>query len=112
MCGSLNAAIKSSARFLHACRERVQRRRCPPAMSSDAPRYVQIFNTLSRRMETGTYSVDTRLPTESELCDEFNASRFTVREALRRLVEQGMVQRQQGAGSNDNSAQPPARNVH
>ena len=41
-------------------------------MSSDAPRYVQIFNTLSRRMETGKYSVDTRLPTESELCDEFN----------------------------------------
>ncbi len=39
------------------------------------------------------------LPTESELCEEFNASRFTVREALRRLVAQGMVQRRQGAGS-------------
>ena len=81
-------------------------------MSSDAPRYVQIFNTLSRRMETGTYSVDTRLPTESELCDEFNASRFTVREALRRLVEQGMVQRRQGAGSIVISATPQARYVH
>lgn len=81
-------------------------------MSSDAPRYVQIFNTLSRRMETGTYSVDTRLPTESELCDEFNASRFTVREALRRLVEQGMVQRRQGAGSIVVSATPQARYVH
>jgi GntR family transcriptional regulator len=81
-------------------------------MSSDAPRYVQIFNTLSRRMETGKYSVDTRLPTESELCDEFNASRFTVREALRRLVEQGMVQRRQGAGSIVISATPQARYVH
>src|SRR5690348_10963646 len=78
-------------------------------MSSDAPRYVQIFNTLSRRMETGTYSVDTRLPTESELCDEFNASRFTVREALRRLVERGMVQRRQGAGSIVISMTPQAR---
>ncbi|MBS0536670.1 MAG: GntR family transcriptional regulator [Proteobacteria bacterium] len=81
-------------------------------MSSDAPRYVQIFNTLSRRMESGRYSVDTRLPTESELCDEFNASRFTVREALRRLVEQGMVQRRQGAGSIVISATPQARYVH
>lgn len=81
-------------------------------MSSDAPRYVQIFNTLSRRMETGKYSVDTRLPTESELCDEFNASRFTVREALRRLVEQGMVQRRQGAGSIVISTTPQARYVH
>src|SRR6185437_16131454 len=90
----------------------VDGRRSRAAMSSDAPRYVQIFNTLSRRMETGTYSVDTRLPTESELCDEFNASRFTVREALRRLVEQGMVQRRQGAGSIVVSATPQARYVH
>jgi GntR family transcriptional regulator len=80
-------------------------------MSSDAPRYVQIFNTLSRRMEKGRYPVDMRLPTESELCDEFNASRFTVREALRRLVEQGMVQRRQGAGSIVISTTPQAR-VH
>lgn len=80
-------------------------------MSSDAPRYVQIFNTLTRRMEKGKYPVDMRLPTESELCDEFNASRFTVREALRRLVEQGMVQRRQGAGSVVISTTPQPR-VH
>jgi GntR family transcriptional regulator len=81
-------------------------------MSPNAPRYVQIFNTLSRRMQRGKYSVDSRLPTESELCSEFNASRFTVREALRRLVEQGMVQRRQGAGSIVISATPQARYVH
>jgi DNA-binding GntR family transcriptional regulator len=63
-------------------------------------------------MEMGQYSIDTRLPTESELCDEFNASRFTVREALRRLVEQGMVQRRQGAGSIVVSTTPQARYVH
>jgi GntR family transcriptional regulator len=81
-------------------------------MSSEAPRYVQIFNALTRRMEMGKYPVDMRLPTESELCDEFNASRFTVREALRRLVEQGMVQRRQGAGSIVVSTTPQARYVH
>jgi GntR family transcriptional regulator len=80
-------------------------------MSTETPRYVQIFNALTRRMETGEYPVDMRLPTESELCDEFNASRFTVREALRRLVEQGMVQRRQGAGSIVVSATPQARYV-
>jgi len=81
-------------------------------MPSGSPRYVQIFNVLSRRIETGKYAVDTRLPTESELCGEFGASRFTVREALRRLVEQGMVQRRQGAGSIVVSATPQARYVH
>lgn len=81
-------------------------------MKADMPRYAQIFSTLSQRMQTGQYPVDMRLPTESELCDEFSASRFTVREALRRLVEQGMVQRRQGAGSVVVSTTPQAQYVH
>src|SRR5271155_5664034 len=81
-------------------------------MSTNAPRYVQIFNALSQRMESGEYPVEMRLPTESELCDEFGASRFTVREALRRLVDQGMVQRRQGAGSIVVAVKPQARYVH
>ncbi len=76
------------------------------------PRYVQVFNVLSRRMQAGKYPINMRLPTESELCDEFNASRFTVREALRRLVAQGMVQRRQGAGSIVVAVTPQARYVH
>ena len=81
-------------------------------MTAEIPRYAQIFNTLTKRMQAGRYPVDMRLPTESELCDEFNASRFTVREALRRLVEQGMVQRRQGAGSVVVSTTPQAQYVH
>ncbi len=81
-------------------------------MTTETPRYAQIFNTLTRRMRAGQYPVDMRLPTESELCDEFSASRFTVREALRRLVEQGMVQRRQGAGSVVVSTTPQAQYVH
>ena len=81
-------------------------------MTADTPRYAQIFNTLSRRMQAGKYPVDMRLPTESELCEEFNASRFTVREALRRLVEQGMVERRQGAGSIVVSTTPQAQYIH
>jgi GntR family transcriptional regulator len=81
-------------------------------MTMAAPRYLQILNVLSRRMKTGKYPVEMRLPTESELCDEFGASRFTVREALRRLVDQGMVHRRQGAGSVVVAAKPQARYVH
>ena len=65
-------------------------------MVSATPRYVHVYNVLSRRLESGKYPINMRLPTENELCDEFSASRFTVREALRRLVAQGMVQRRQG----------------
>ncbi len=81
-------------------------------MSMEQPRYMQILSVLSQRVETGQYPLEERLPTESELCDEFGASRFTVREALRRLVDHGMVQRRQGAGSVVVAASPQARYVH
>lgn len=80
-------------------------------MAAATPRYVHVYNVLSRRLESGKYPINMRLPTESELCDEFEASRFTVREALRRLVAQGMVQRRQGAGSIVVAATPQARYV-
>jgi GntR family transcriptional regulator len=81
-------------------------------MRVDTPRYVQILKVLHHRVESGEYPLEERLPTESELCDEFGASRFTVREALRRLVDHGMVQRRQGAGSVVVAARPQARYVH
>jgi DNA-binding GntR family transcriptional regulator len=81
-------------------------------MASATPRYVHVYNVLSRRLESGKYPINMRLPTESELCEEFDASRFTVREALRRLVAQGMVQRRQGAGSIVVAATPQARYTH
>jgi len=80
--------------------------------TTQAPRYEKIFNVLCRRLEMGKYRVGMRLPTESELCEEFKASRFTVRESLRRLVHQGMVQRRQGAGSVVVATKPQARYVH
>jgi GntR family transcriptional regulator len=81
-------------------------------MRDDTPRYMQILSVLHHRVESGEYPLEERLPTESELCDEFGASRFTVREALRRLVDHGMVQRRQGAGSVVVAAKPQARYVH
>ena len=56
--------------------------------------------------------MEASLPTEGELCDEFDASRYTVREALRRLVDQGMVSRRQGSGSVVVATQPQARYIH
>jgi GntR family transcriptional regulator len=86
-------------------------------MSKIAPagsplRYMQILAALRARVEAGVYPIETSLPTESELCDEFEASRYTVREALRRLVDQGMVHRRQGSGSVVVAREPQARYVH
>jgi GntR family transcriptional regulator len=62
-------------------------------------RYEEIFETLRDRIAIGMYPIGMSLPTEAELCAEFSVSRFTAREALRRLVESGMIGRRKGAGS-------------
>ncbi len=76
------------------------------------PRYAQILAVLRARIEAGDYPLETSLPSEGELCQEFNASRYTIREALRRLVEQGMLHRRQGSGSVVVATKPQARYVH
>ena len=65
----------------------------------EKPRYLQVSDELQARIESGQYKVGDLLATELELCEEFNISRYTVREALRKLKESGLVQRRQGSGS-------------
>lgn len=62
-------------------------------------RYQQILNILQARIASGRYPVGSQTPTEAELCLEFSVSRYTVREALRRLTELGLVSRRQGSGT-------------
>lgn len=76
------------------------------------PRYAQVSDTLQQRIAAGTYAVGALLPTELDLCQEFGISRHTVREALRRLSEAGLVQRRQGSGSQVISASPKGGYVH
>ena len=63
------------------------------------PLYARIEAKLRDAIAEGRYAVGTLLPTEAELCRTLKVSRHTVREALRRLVEAGLVERRQGAGS-------------
>lgn len=70
-----------------------------PKQEPWVPLYLQIHATLKERIVSGRYDVASSLPTEAELCSEFKASRFTVREALRGLSEQGFVQRRPRTGT-------------
>lgn len=63
------------------------------------PLYARIHRELSNRIVKGLYPVGELMPTEVELATEFNASRSTIREALRSLTEDGYVERRQGMGT-------------
>ncbi len=76
------------------------------AKSSGTPLYRKLADDLRRAIAAGTYPVGSLLPTEQELCDRFATSRYTVREALRLLTQDGLVDRRQGRGTEVTSDQP------
>jgi DNA-binding GntR family transcriptional regulator len=78
---------------------------------SGTARYQQIASTLRGRIADGEFRVGHLLPTEAELCGQFGASRFTVREALRQLDEAGLVARRQGSGTRVISRVPRLRHT-
>ncbi len=58
---------------------------------------VQIADAIRDAIISGALIVDERLPSESELADQLNVSRPTVREALKRLGAQSLIRTQRGA---------------
>src|SRR6056297_3706267 len=58
---------------------------------------AQIAKAIRDAIIEGRMIVDERLPSEAELADQFNVSRPTVREALKRLAAQSLIRTQRGA---------------
>ncbi len=58
---------------------------------------AQIAQAIRDAIVTGKLIVDERLPSEAELADQFQVSRPTVREALKRLAAQSLIRTQRGA---------------
>lgn len=76
------------------------------------PLYQRLAERLRADIAAGLHPVDSVLPTESELCARHAVSRHTVREALRLLVDLGLIERRQGAGSRVVATAPPVAYVH
>lgn len=66
---------------------------------SRPPRYRQLADALIGDINRGRLKVGETIPGELELVARFDVSRHTVREALRRLDDLGLIDRQQGIGT-------------
>ncbi|NND71921.1 MAG: GntR family transcriptional regulator [Rhodothermales bacterium] len=62
-------------------------------------RHEQISDWLRSQIADGIYSINEKLPSESELGERFGVSRITVRRALQTLENEGSIYRRQGLGS-------------
>src|SRR6056297_4126832 len=58
---------------------------------------AQIAEAIRDAIVEGRMIVDERLPSEAELAEQFEVSRPTVREALKRLAAQNLIRTQRGA---------------
>lgn len=67
--------------------------------SPTSARYHQVRLALRQRIRDGIYTGAFPMPGERELADEFGVGRVTVRSALARLAEEGLVVRLRGKGT-------------
>ncbi|MEO8316832.1 MAG: GntR family transcriptional regulator [Bradyrhizobium sp.] len=88
------------------------RTRAPAEVKSDEPLYLQVVRALKDEIVSGVHPVGAQLPTEEELGERFSVSRYTVREALRRLREDSLVSSRQGAGTIVVAPRPSDSYVH
>lgn len=65
----------------------------------DQPLYLRIENEIRQKIATGEYPVNTRIPSEEELCEAYDVSRITVRRAIQDLSESGLLKKQRGLGT-------------
>jgi len=75
-------------------------------------RYRDIAGRLQKEIRLGRTDVGDLLPTETELMARYSASRQTVREALRILMDQGLIVRRAGLGSVVIASEPPVLFTH
>lgn len=71
----------------------------PLDRSSYVPLYLQLAEKLSAQIHDGTLRPGMQLPSERELAEDLSVSRVTARQALDKLVEQGIIYRVQGRGT-------------
>lgn len=68
-----------------------------PDRQSPMPLWAQVLEDMRGRLASGEFADG--LPAERELIDQYDVSRHTMREALRRLHADGLINRERGRGT-------------
>ena len=66
---------------------------------SNVPLYSQLKDIIIEKIERGEYSEETKIPSEQELCELYDISRPTVRQAITELTNNGYLYKEKGKGT-------------
>ena len=67
--------------------------------NNEHPIFRQIIERINAGIESGEYARGDAIPSEPELCKQFDTTRMTVRRAIDALVNEGKLYRVQGKGT-------------
>jgi len=67
--------------------------------NSPIPLYQQLAIILREKITSGEWTINTLIPSESELCQKYKISRGTVRNAILKLCNEGLFYRKSGNGT-------------
>jgi GntR family transcriptional regulator len=67
--------------------------------SEGRPKYIQLAKIIKEKILQQEYKAEQQIPTEAELCEHYNVSRITVRQAINKLVQESFLVRRQGRGT-------------
>ncbi|MFS0593382.1 GntR family transcriptional regulator [Cytobacillus horneckiae] len=67
--------------------------------SSSIPLYEQVGRLIKEKVRTNEWKPGRQLPSERELCEIFSVSRITIRQAIKLLETDGILQRTHGVGT-------------
>lgn len=74
--------------------------------ASPVPFYFQLAGVLEEEIVSGRWEPGTRIASENELCSHYGLSRTTVRQALSRLGQEGLLRRDKGRGTYVSESRP------
>jgi len=66
---------------------------------SPIPLYYQLAEKLREKIKDGEWAINTLIPSETELCKQYEISRGTVRQAISELIKSNLVYKNQGKGT-------------
>ncbi len=66
---------------------------------ASVPLYQQLYHTIHAQILDGAWRPGDKLPSEEQLCSLYGVSRVTVRTAIEKLVEEGMLIKRHGKGT-------------
>lgn len=66
---------------------------------SNVPLYSQLKDLIIEKIENGEYLEENKIPSEQELCEQYDISRPTVRQAITELTNSGCLYKEKGKGT-------------